>query len=313
MLEALLSQELTMGATITSNASAVDPGIAGKGYVHPEVLVSTNWLAEHLDDPNIRIIESDEDVLLYDTGHIPGAQKVDWHQDLNDPVLRDYVSSEQFEKLLREKGIDENTTVVFYGDKNNWWAAYAFWVFQLFGFTNAKLLDGGRIKWEQEGRPFNSEVPRFPKTSYKAPKRSDEKIRAFFKQVREHSDSGKPLIDVRSPEEYTGQRTHMPDYPQEGTLRGGHIKGARSVPWARAANPDGSFKDAASLRAIYEQEKGLNKGDDIVAYCRIGERSSHTWFVLTYLLGYDRVRNYDGSWTEWGNAVRVPIEKGAEK
>jgi thiosulfate/3-mercaptopyruvate sulfurtransferase len=246
-----------MGATITSNASAVDPGIAGKGYVHPEVLVSTDWLAQHLDDPNIRIIESDEDVLLYDTGHIPGAQKVDWHQDLNDPVLRDYVSSEQFEKLLREKGIDENTTVVFYGDKNNWWAAYAFWVFQLFGFTNAKLLDGGRIKWEKESRPFNTTVPTYKKTAYKAPKRSDEKIRAFFQQVREHSASGKPLIDVRSPEEYSGQRTHMPDYPQEGTLRGGHIKGARSVPWARAANSDGSFKDADSLRAIYETEKGL--------------------------------------------------------
>jgi len=204
-----------MGATITANASAVDPGIAGKGYVHPEVLVSTDWLAEHLDDPTIRIIESDEDVLLYDTGHIPGAQKVDWHQDLNDPVLRDYVSSDQFEKLLREKGIDENTTVVFYGDKNNWWAAYAFWVFQLFGFTNAKLLDGGRIKWEQEHRPFNTDAPRYKSTNYKAPPRADEKIRAFFQQVREHSAIGRPLIDVRSPEEYTGQRTHMPDYPQE--------------------------------------------------------------------------------------------------
>ncbi|MFL5501357.1 MAG: sulfurtransferase [Gemmatimonadaceae bacterium] len=302
-----------MGATISTNAQAIDPGIASKGYVHPEVLVSTEWLAEHLDDPAVRIIESDEDVLLYETGHIPGAQKVDWHLDLNDAVLRDYVSSSEFEALLRQKGIDENTTVVFYGDKNNWWAAYAFWVFQLFGFKNAKLLDGGRIKWEQEGRPFNTDVPSFPKTSYKAPRRSDENIRAFFKQVAEHSAEGKPLIDVRSPEEYTGQRTHMPDYPQEGTLRGGHIRGARSVPWARAANPDGSFKDAESLRAIYEGEKGLKKNDDIIAYCRIGERSSHTWFVLTYLLGYDRVRNYDGSWTEWGNAVRAPIEKGPER
>lgn len=302
-----------MSAAVSTDAAAIDAGIKSKGYIHPEVLVSTAWLADHLDDPGIRIIESDEDVLLYETKHIPGAQKVDWHQDLNDPVLRDYVSSDQFEKLLREKGIDEDTTVVFYGDKNNWWAAYAFWVFQLFGFTNAKLLDGGRVKWEQEGRPFNTEVPHFQKTRYKAPRRSDEKIRAFFQQVREHSSAGKPLIDVRSVEEFTGQRTHMADYPQEGTLRGGHIKGARSVPWARAANPDGTFKDAESLRTIYEKEKGLKKGDDIIAYCRIGERSSHTWFVLTYLLGYDRVRNYDGSWTEWGNTVRAPIEKGAEK
>ena len=302
-----------MTATTSRAAPALDPGIAGKGYAKPEILVSTEWLAQHLADPKLRIIESDEDVLLYETGHIPGAQKVDWHLDLNDPVQRDYVSSEQFEKLLRDKGIDESTTVVFYGDKSNWWATYAFWVFQLFGFTNAKLLDGGRIKWEQKGRPFVTEVPRFPATGYKAPKRSDEKIRAFFQEVRKHSGSGKPLIDVRSPEEFTGQRMHMPDYPQEGTLRGGHIKGARSIPWARAANSDGSFKDAESLRAIYEKEKGLKKSDDIIAYCRIGERSSHTWFVLTYLLGYDRVRNYDGSWTEWGNAVRAPIEKGGEK
>jgi thiosulfate/3-mercaptopyruvate sulfurtransferase len=302
-----------MTTAVSRKTAGIDADIKAKGYVHPEVLVSTAWLAEHLDDPSIRIIESDEDVLLYDTGHIPGAQKVDWHQDLNDPVLRDYVSSAQFEQLLRNKGIDESTTVVFYGDKNNWWAAYAFWVFQLFGFENAKLLDGGRIKWEQEGRPFEADVPRFPSTKYKAPKRSEGKIRAFFKEVGEHSAAGKTLIDVRSPEEFSGQRTHMPDYPQEGTLRGGHIKGARSIPWARAANTDGSFRDAASLRAIYEKEKGLEPGDDIIAYCRIGERSSHTWFVLTYLLGYDRVRNYDGSWTEWGNAVRAPIEKGAEK
>lgn len=302
-----------MPATISSDATAVDSAIAKKGYVHPEVLVSTEWLAARLDDPGIRIIECDEDVLLYETGHIPGAQKVDWHQDLNDPVQRDYVSSAQFEKLLQGKGIDESKTVVFYGDKNNWWAAYAFWVFQLFGFTNMKLLDGGRIKWEQEDRPFTTDVPRFPATIYKAPKRSDERIRAFFVEARAHSASGKPLIDVRSPEEFTGEKIHMPDYPQEGTLRGGHIRGARSIPWARAANSDGTFKDAKSLREIYEKEKGLRKGDDIIAYCRIGERSSHTWFALTYLLGYDRVRNYDGSWTEWGNSVRSPIEKGPER
>jgi thiosulfate/3-mercaptopyruvate sulfurtransferase len=313
ILKALLFQELLMTPAVSRSASTIDPDIQAKGYVHPEVLVTTSWLAEHLDDPAIRVIESDEDVLLYDTGHIPGAQKLDWHVDLNDPVLRDYISSDQFEKLLRKKRIDETTTVVFYGDKNNWWATYAFWVFQLFGFTNAKVLDGGRIKWEQEGMPFNTDVPRLAASNYKAPKRSDEKIRAFFQEAKDHSAAGKPLVDVRSPEEYSGQRTHMPDYPQEGTLRGGHIKGARSVPWGRAANPDGTFKDAESLRAIYEKEKGLKKSDDIIAYCRIGERSSHTWFVLTYLLGYDRVRNYDGSWTEWGNAVRVPIEKGAER
>jgi thiosulfate/3-mercaptopyruvate sulfurtransferase len=293
--------------------TSVDPAIAAKGYAHPEALVSTEWLAAHLNDPDIRIIESDEDVLLYDTGHIPNAQKVDWHEDLNDPVQRDYVSREQFEQLLRAKGIDDRTTVIFYGDKNNWWAAYAYWVFQLFGFTNAKLLDGGRIKWEQEGRPMTTDVPSFQPTDYKAKDRDDESIRAFFHQVREHAEKGKPLVDVRSPDEFSGAKTHMPDYPQEGTLRGGHIRGARSVPWARAANSDGTFKSADDLRAIYEQEQGLRSSDDIVAYCRIGERSSHTWFVLTRLLGYDKVRNYDGSWTEWGNAVRAPIEKGSPK
>jgi len=293
--------------------TTIDPVIAGKGYAKPESLVSTEWLAAHLDDSKLRIIESDEDVLLYDTGHIPGAQKVDWHQDLNDPVQRDYVSQKQFEQLLRSKGIDESTPVIFYGDKNNWWAAYAYWVFRLFGFTNARLLDGGRIKWEQEGRPMTTDVPSFPPTSYRAHPRDDESIRAFFHQVREHADSGRPLVDVRSPEEFSGAKTHMPDYPQEGTLRGGHIRGARSVPWARAANPDGTFKSAEELRAIYEKEQGLSRNDDIVAYCRIGERSSHTWFVLTHLLGYEKVRNYDGSWTEWGNSVRAPIEKGGPK
>jgi thiosulfate/3-mercaptopyruvate sulfurtransferase len=290
-----------------------DQSIVNKGYAHPETLVSTEWLAAHLGDANLRIIESDEDVLLYETGHIAGAQKVDWHEDLNDHVQRDYVSSEAFEKLLRAKGIDDSTTVIFYGDKNNWWAAYAYWVFQLFGFTNAKLLDGGRVKWEQEDREMTTEVPSFPATSYKAKERDDEKIRAFFHQVREHADKGRPLVDVRSPDEFSGVKTHMPDYPQEGTLRGGHIRGAKSVPWARAANADGTFKSADELRAIYEKEQGLKASDDVIAYCRIGERSSHTWFVLTRLLGYDKVRNYDGSWTEWGNAVRAPIEIGGPK
>jgi len=286
--------------------------IAERGYVHPEVLVSTQWLADHLADPNIRILESDEDVLLYDMGHIPNAQKIDWHIDLNDPVLRDYVSREAFEQLLQRLGINDATTVVFYGDKNNWWACYAFWVFQLFGFSNARVLDGGRVKWEQEGRPMVTEVPTFARTSYRAKERSDARIRAFYDEVLDHMKAGRPLVDVRSLPEYTGERTHMPDYPQEGTLRGGHIPGARSIPWARAANADGSFKSADELRAIYEAEQGLKPEDEVIAYCRIGERSSHTWFVLTYLLGYPRVRNYDGSWTEWGNSVRAPITRGTE-
>ncbi len=296
-----------MAATATPGSL---PAIDQKGYAHAEMLVSTEWLAAHLNDPSVRIIESDEDVLLYDMGHIPNAQKVDWHADLNDAVVRDYVSREQFQELLRSKGIDEETTVVFYGDKNNWWATYAFWIFQLFEFKNARVLDGGRTKWEQEGRPMTADVPTFQRTNYTAPERDDSKIRAFKDQVLEHQKKKGKLVDVRSPDEFSGKKTHMPEYPQEGVLRGGHIPGARSVPWAKAANPDGSFKSADELRTIYEKEQGLKSSDDIIAYCRIGERSSHTWFVLTYLLGYDKVRNYDGSWTEWGNSVRMPIETG---
>jgi thiosulfate/3-mercaptopyruvate sulfurtransferase len=288
----------------------IDPSIAAKGYAHPESLVTTAWLADHLDDPTIRIVESDEDVLLYDTGHIPGALKIDWHADLNDALMRDYISSHQFQSLLRAKGIEQSTTVVFYGDKNNWWAAYAFWVFQLFGFDNARLLDGGRMKWESEGRPMSTAVPKAPGlSSYTAPARSDERVRAFKADVEQHVKSAGRLVDVRSPDEYSGKKLHMPEYPQEGAMRGGHIPGAKSVPWARAANRDGTFKPASELRAIYEQEQGLSATDDVIAYCRIGERSSHTWFVLRYLLGYETVRNYDGSWTEWGNAVRAPIER----
>ncbi|HEX5829675.1 MAG TPA: sulfurtransferase [Gemmatimonadaceae bacterium] len=295
--------------TTANIAPTVDPEIARKDYAHPEALVSTDWLAERLGDPSLRILESDEDVLLYGLGHIPGAQKLDWHDDLNDPVVRDYVSREPFQALLRRLGIDERSTVVFYGDKNNWWATYAFWVFRLFGFENARMLDGGRMKWEQEGRPMTTDVPSFPPSAYTAPERSDSQIRAFFDEVKRHMEARRPLVDVRSPDEYTGVKLHMPDYPQEGAVRGGHIPGAKNVPWARAANADGTFKSAAELRALYEGEAGLSSADDVVAYCRIGERSSHTWFVLTYLLGYPRVRNYDGSWTEWGNAVRAPIEK----
>lgn len=291
--------------------TAIDPAIAAKRYARPEVLVSTEWLAEHLDDDSIRIVECDEDVLLYEVAHIPGAQKLDWHADLNDPIVRDYVGREQFQELLRARGIDESKTVVFYGDKSNWWATYAFWVFQLFGFTKAAILDGGRAKWEAEDRPMTTDRPSFARASYDAPPRSDAAIRAFFDDAIAQSAAHKPLLDVRSPQEFSGERTHMPEYPQEGTLRGGHIPGARSVPWARAANSDATFKSAPDLRAIYEREQGLSAADEIISYCRIGERSAHTWFVLKYLLGYPNVRNYDGSWTEWGNTVRAPIEVGS--
>ncbi len=279
------------------------------GYANPDVLVSTDWVAQHLNDPNIRLVESNEDVLLYDTGHIPGAVNIDWHTDLNDAQQRDYINPEQFAALMSRNGISPDTTVVFYGDKNNWWATYAFWVFQLFGHKNAKIMNGGRMKWLAEGREQSKERPSYPATNYPVPTRDDSKIRAFRDDVLKHQAAGKPLVDVRSPGEYRGELLHMADYPQEGAMRGGHIPGARSVPWARAANPDGTFKSAEDLRAIYEGEQGLKANDEIVAYCRIGERSSHSWFVLTYLLGYPNVRNYDGSWTEWGNSVRVPIEK----
>ena len=283
--------------------------IAEKGYVNSDVLVSTDWVAEHLDDPAIRLVESNEDVLLYDTGHIPGAVKIDWHIDLNDPLVRDYIDQAGFEQLMRRNGIGPETTVVFYGDKNNWWATYAFWVFQLFGHTNAKVMDGGRAKWMAEDRAVTRDVPSYSPTDYTATPRNDAPIRAFRDEVLRHVEAGKPLVDVRSPAEYNGELLHMADYPQEGALRGGHIPGASSVPWARAANEDGTFKSADELRAIYEEEQGLGKDDEVVAYCRIGERSSHTWFVLTYLLGYNNVRNYDGSWTEWGNSVGLPIER----
>ena len=262
-----------------------DQAIAAKQYAHPEALVTTAWLAEHLADASVRILESDEDVLLYDMGHIPGALKIDWHADLNDEVQRDYISREAFELLARRLGIDASTTVVFYGDKNNWWATYALWVFQLFGFTNTRILDGGRAKWEAEGREMVTDVPKVAPSSYVARERDDARIRAFMGDVRAHVAKQGKLVDVRSPDEFTGKKLHMPDYPQEGAMRGGHIPGAKSVPWARAANPDGTFKSAPDLRDIYEGEAGLTKSDDVVAYCRIGERSSHTWIVAHFSMG----------------------------
>ena len=278
-------------------------------YASPEKLVSTEWLADHLDDPDVVVVESDEDVLVYYTGHIPGAVKVDWHTELNDQLIRDYRDPRGFAELMSQKGIRRNQTVVFYGDNFNWWAAYALWVFALFGHADTRLLDGGRQKWVAEDRPLTTDVPDRPATDYPVVERRDAPIRAFRNDVDDHLAAGLPLVDVRSPEEFSGELLHMANYPQEGALRGGHIPGARNVPWKRAANEDGTFKTAEELRAIYHDQIGLGEADDIVAYCRIGERSSHTWFVLYHLLGHQKVRNYDGSWTEWGNLVGAPIEK----
>jgi thiosulfate/3-mercaptopyruvate sulfurtransferase len=284
--------------------------IESRGYANPEKLVSTEWVAEHLEDPNVRIVESNEDALLYSSGHIPGAIEVDWTRDLNDQIVRDYLGRDGFETLMRRIGATKDTLIVFYGDKNNWWACYALWVFSLFGHTNTRVMDGGRIKWLNEKRQMTKDVPPFSPSSYTAPNRDDSSERVFRDDVLAHLQAKRPLVDVRSPEEFSGERLHMPDYPNEGALRGGHIPGAKSVPWARAINPDdGTFKTAEELRKIYCDEKGLSSGDDVIAYCRIGERSSHTWFVLKHLLGFEKVRNYDGSWTEWGNLVGVPIEK----
>jgi thiosulfate/3-mercaptopyruvate sulfurtransferase len=286
-----------------------DPAERLQQYAHPERLVTTEWLAAHLGDPGLVVAESDEDVLLYDTGHIPGAVKIDWHADLNDPVARDYVDPEGFARLMSSKGVSRDTTLVFYGDNFNWWASYALWVCSLFGHPDVRLLDGGRQKWIAEGRELTTEVPSPAPADYPVVPRDDARIRAFKEDVLAQISSPGRLVDVRSPGEYSGEMTHMPDYPQEGAIRGGHVPTAVNVPWKRAANDDGTFRSAEELRAIYEDEQGLSPQDDVIAYCRIGERSSHTWFVLTHLLGLPRVRNYDGSWVEWGNAVRVPIER----
>jgi thiosulfate/3-mercaptopyruvate sulfurtransferase len=286
-----------------------------KGYVNPDVLVTTEWVAQHGNDPKIRIVESDEDILLYELGHVPGAVKIDWHEDLQDRTDRDFIDSDGFDQLMSRLGIERDTTVIFYGDKNNWWAAYAYWFFRYMGHDNAKIMDGGRRKWEEEGREMTRAVPEIEPTNYSGSQIRPE-LRAYRDDVLKHigyegrkktGDSG-PLVDVRSPGEFSGELLHMPDYPQEGAIRGGHIPGAANIPWAQAVAEDGTFKPAAALKELYEG-KGITPDKDIVVYCRIGERSSHTWFVLHELLGYENVRNYDGSWTEWGNVIGVPIEK----
>ncbi len=291
--------------------------IEQRGYKNPDVLVSTDWVAQHLNDAKVRIIEVNEDVLLYDTGHIPGAVKIDWQAHLNHPVQREFLGPQEFARLMDSIGVTNDTTVVFYGDRNNWWAAYAYWIFKLNGHDNVKVMDGGRKKWIDEGRELTKEVPHFASTGYH-PKPGAQAIRAFRDDVlahiggrQPHPAAGKALVDVRSPAEYSGELMHMADYPQEGTLRGGHIPSAQSIPWAQAVDPDtATFKPADQLEQIYGG-KGVTPDKDIIVYCRIGERSSHTWFVLHELLGYNQCRNYDGSWTEWGNGVGLPIEKNA--
>jgi thiosulfate/3-mercaptopyruvate sulfurtransferase len=284
--------------------------IVAKGYAFPDALVTPAWVAENLTNPSVRIVESNEDQLLYKSGHIPNAVEIDWVRDLNDQTVRDYLDAQQFAALCARAGITKDTTVVFYGDKNNWWACYAFWIFQLFGHTNAKIMDGGRLKWEKEQRELTRAAPSIAPSTYAVTVRDDKILRAFRDDVLKHVEQKLPLVDVRSPDEFSGKKLHMEGYPNEGALRGGHIPGAKSVPWARAIyTEDGTFKSASDLAEIYCKEIGLKKTDDVIAYCRIGERSSHTWFVLRYLLGFSQVRNYDGSWTEWGNLVGVPIEK----
>jgi thiosulfate/3-mercaptopyruvate sulfurtransferase len=295
---------------IEGSAGGTMSEISQRGYVRPEVLVSTEWVAAHLRDANVRIVESNEDTLLYASGHVPGAVHVDWTADLNDQIRREYIDNKRFDALMSRIGATPKTTVVFYGDKNNWWACYAFWVFQLFGHSNARIMDGGRLKWTKEGRAVSKDVPSYPATKYRSKPRADKAVRAFRPEVLAHLKAKGQLVDVRSPEEYAGTRMHMPDYPNEGALRGGHIPTAKSIPWAKAINPDdGTFRPADELKKLYAIDNKLKADKPTIAYCRIGERSSHTWFALKYLLGFKNVRNYDGSWTEWGNSVGLPIER----
>jgi thiosulfate/3-mercaptopyruvate sulfurtransferase len=293
------------------NSAKIGDDIQNRGYADSSVLVSHQWMNDHLSDPKVRIVESNEDPLLYQASHIPGAVELDWARDLNDQITRDYLSADKFAATMTRLGISPDTTVVLYGDRNNWWACFSFWILKLFGHNDVRLMDGGRLLWEQQKLPLVREVPTYSAAyPYPTRVRDDRTIRALRDVVLEHVQRSGKLIDVRSPDEFTGKKLHMDGYPNEGALRGGHIPGAKSVPWSRAVNTEtGEFKNAAELKAIYEGEAGLRPGDDVIAYCRIGERSSHTWFVLTYLLGYQKVRNYDGSWTEWGNLVGAPIER----
>jgi thiosulfate/3-mercaptopyruvate sulfurtransferase len=281
-----------------------------KGYAHPDVLVETAWLNDHLNNPAVRIAEVSEDVTLYDQGHIPGAIHFNWQTQLQDRVRRDWINKEQLETLLGEHGISNDTTVVLYGDKNNWFATYTFWLLKMYGVERIRVLNGGRGKWIAEGRQLVKDIPAHPRTMFRAAG-PDPSIRAFRDQVLgQIGKSSMALVDVRSPQEFSGELIAMPAYPQEGAQRGGHIPSAQNIPWGQNVREDGTFKAPEDLGTLYES-KGITPDKEVIAYCRIGERSSLTWFTLKYLLGFPRVRNYDGSWTEWGSLVGVPIEKSA--
>ena len=276
-------------------------------YAHPEVLVDTNWVDQHKNDPKVRVAEVDYDPTAnYTLGHIPGSVLIDWKADINDPLTRNIITKQACESLLQRVGVNDDTTLVLYGDFNNWFAAFAFWVFKYYGYKDVRLMNGGRKKWLEEDKPVTKDIPSHAKGNFKASE-PDSSIRVFLRYVRDTLGS-KILVDVRGPKEFTGEILAPPEYPTEHAQRGGHIPGAVNIPWAQAVNEDGTFKSADELQKLY-QSKGVAADKEVISYCRIGERSSHTWFVLKYLLGYPNVKNYDGSWTEWGNMIDNPIER----
>ena len=278
------------------------------GYAHPEVLVETDWVAQHMNDPKVRLVEVDVDTSAYDTGHIPGAVGWNWQKDTQQTVRRDIPENAEIEALLSRSGIANDSTVVLYGDNNNWFATFAFWLLKMYGHADARIMNGGRKKWLDEGRATTTEAPKVSATTYRA-KNADGNLRALRDLVRDYvGKANRALVDVRSPKEFSGELLAPENLPQEGAQRGGHIPGAANIPWGQAVAENGTFKPADQLRALYAG-KGVVPEKEVIAYCRIGERSSHTWFVLKYLLGYPNVRNYDGSWTEWGSLIGAPIER----
>ncbi len=292
-------------------AAPFDPFPPFQEYAHPERLVSASWLSARLGSPGLKVVESNEDSILYDIGHLPGAVRIDWEKDLNDPVTRDFIDGQAFADLMNRKGIHRDDTVVIYGDKSNWWAAFTLWVFELFGHADVRLLNGGRDAWMSEERDTSYVVPAYPPTNYPVVERVDEGQRAFVAEVLEslRGDAGMKLVDVRTAEEYRGRDEEGTPVPGEGVLRGGHIPGAVHIDWEQAVLPNGNFRTRKEIEEVYSH---LNPAEDTVVYCRVGDRAAHTWFVLKYLLGFENVRNYDGSWSEWGNMVRMPIVQGDE-